>query len=240
MLIFLAIYESGVYRMLINLFRSGFSLQTLIGVMSSIFVVFCTLPIHEYAHAYVATKLGDPTPRLSGRLTLNPMAHIDPMGALMIVLVGFGYAKPVQVNMRNFKNSKRGMALTAAAGPAANIIMAFFFIILNIIFNIFYSLNGKLIMEVSAWFFDYAAIINIYLAVFNLLPIPPLDGSRILNVIIPYKYYYKIMQYERYIVIAVFALLIFGVLNAPLAYISGLIYNGLSYIASLPFNALLS
>ena len=103
--------------MLINLFRNGFDFGTLIIYLFSMsFVVFCTLPIHEYAHALVATKLGDPTPRLQGRLTLNPMAHISPIGALMILLVGFGYAKPVGVNPRNFKDPKKGMALVAVAG----------------------------------------------------------------------------------------------------------------------------
>ena len=100
--------------MLFNILRGGYSgIQILAGVFASVFVVFCTLPIHEYAHAWVATKLGDPTPRLQGRLSINPMRHIDPIGALMIVLLGFGYAKPVSINARNFKNPKTGMALTA-------------------------------------------------------------------------------------------------------------------------------
>ena len=102
--------------MLLSLLRNGFSIDILIGLCASAFVVFCTMPIHEYAHALVATKLGDDTPRLSGRLTLNPLAHIDIMGAVMILLVGFGYAKAVPVNPRNFKNPKAGMALTAFRG----------------------------------------------------------------------------------------------------------------------------
>jgi Zn-dependent protease len=225
--------------MLLDLFKYGFSLETLIGVLASIFVIFCTLPIHEFAHAYVATKLGDPTPRLSGRLTLNPLAHIDPIGALMLLLFGFGFAKPVNVNFRNFKNRKRGMALTAAAGPAANLIMAFLFLILMIIFTILYSRIGSIVLEVSFWFFKYAATINIYLAVFNLLPVPPLDGSRIFNIILPDRLYYKLMQYERYIVWAVFALLIFGWLDIPLTFISSKLYDLLFKIAYLPFKAFL-
>ena len=117
--------------MLFDLIRGGHSmLEILAGVFASLFVVFCTLPFHEYAHAFVATKLGDQTARLSGRLSLNPMRHIDPLGALMIVLVGFGYAKPVPVNPRNFKNPKVGMALTALAGPCANLLMATVFLLL--------------------------------------------------------------------------------------------------------------
>ena len=117
--------------MILSLLRNGFSIDVLIGLCASAFVVFCTMPIHEYAHALVATKLGDDTPRLSGRLTLNPMAHIDILGAAMILLVGFGYAKAVPVNPRNFKNPKAGMALTAAAGPISNILMSFIFILLS-------------------------------------------------------------------------------------------------------------
>ena len=126
--------------MLISLFRNGFDLGNLIiYVFSMAFVVFCTLPVHEYAHALVATKLGDQTPRLQGRLTLNPMAHISLLGALMILLVGFGYAKPVGVNPRNFKDPKKGMALVAVAGPVSNMLMGFiaeFFAILCLKFSV--------------------------------------------------------------------------------------------------------
>lgn len=213
--------------MLLNLFRNGFDLgDLLIYVFSMAFVIFCTLPVHEYAHALVATKLGDNTPRLQGRLTLNPMAHISPMGALMILLVGFGYAKPVGVNPRNFKNPKKGMALVAVAGPISNLLMGFiaeFFAILCLKFSI--SANGSFLLAAVYLFFNYAAIVNIQLAVFNFLPIPPLDGSRILQLLIPSKYYYKFLQYEQYIILIVFVLLFMGVLSVPLSYITNLIYN---------------
>ncbi len=222
--------------MLLSLLRNGFSISTLVGVCSSIFVVFCTLPIHEYAHAFVATKLGDHTARLSGRLTFNPLAHIDIMGALMILLFGFGYAKPVPVNPRNFKDQKKGMALTAVAGPASNIIMSMFFILLaNIACVVFSKTGGSIVAEISLLFFFYAASINVYLAIFNLLPIPPLDGSRILGLIVPNKIYYKIMQYERYIVLAVFALILFGKLNIPLSWVSDKVFYGIAWLVSLPF-----
>ncbi len=221
--------------MLLDLFRYGFSSEVVIGLLATVFVVFCTLPIHEYAHALVATKLGDDTPRLKGRLTIAPLAHIDVMGALMILLVGFGYAKPVPVNPRKFKNPKAGMALTALAGPVANILMAIFFMVLANICNVIYSSNQALIIEVSYIFFTSAATINVSLAVFNLLPIPPLDGSRIANLIIPTKYYFKIMQYERYIVLGVFALLFIGVLDIPLNFLTGLLMNAVGFVAGLPF-----
>lgn len=110
------------------------------------FVVFCTLPIHEYAHAWMSTRLGDDTARLSGRLTLNPLAHIDPIGAVMILLIGFGYAKPVPVNMRNFKNPKRDMALTALAGPVSNLLMALFFMVIYNILAFFCQREAPLFL----------------------------------------------------------------------------------------------
>ena len=113
--------------MLMQLIRHGFSVDLVVGVLSSLFVVFCTLPVHEFAHAFVADKLGDGTARMNGRLTMNPFAHLDPWGCLMIVLAGFGYARPVPVNMRNFKNPKAGMAVVALAGPVSNLLMALIF-----------------------------------------------------------------------------------------------------------------
>ncbi len=218
--------------MLLQLIRSGFSMQMVAGLLSSIFVVFCTLPIHEFAHAVVADRLGDPTARRKGRLTLNPFAHLDLWGCLMIVLVGFGYAKPVPVNMRNFKNPKAGMAIVALAGPLSNLVMAILFLILRWVFGVHGTSDFTLIL---AYFFYYAAYINVSLAVFNLLPIPPLDGSRIATALIPNETYYKIMQYERYIMIGLFVLLLTGILTRPLGLLTDVVIDGLEKLTSLPF-----
>ncbi len=220
--------------MLFSILRGASGIEIAILFLARIFVVFCTLPVHEYAHAFVADKLGDKTARLSGRLTLNPMAHIDILGAIMILFVGFGYAKPVPVNPRNFKSPKKGMALTALAGPFSNILMAVVFMFLSNILSLF---GSSLFVQAFYVFFSFAASINIGLAVFNLIPIPPLDGSRVLELLIPDKYYYKFAQYERYIVIVIFGLIIFGVLDAPLAFLQNHLYSALNYVVSLPFRA---
>ncbi len=205
----------------------------------TIFVVFCILPIHEYAHALIADKLGDGTARLSGRMTINPMAHLDIWGSLMIILVGFGYAKPVPINMNNFKNPKKGMAVVALAGPVSNLIMAIIFILLSIIFQLIISVGTELGYAINL-FLSYVAMININLALFNLIPIPPLDGSRILNAVLPDRAYYKLMQYERYIMIGLFLLMVmprFNFIWSGLSWLSSAVYTGLFNLLALPFKA---
>lgn len=218
--------------MLFNLLEGYSGIELFILLFARVFVVFCVLPLHEFAHAYVATKLGDQTARLSGRLTISPFAHLDAIGAIMIFLVGFGYAKPVPVNPHNFKDPKKGMAITAIAGPLSNIIMAIVFMFLYHIADLF---DSNLIVSAITSFLLFSASINIGLAVFNLIPIPPLDGSRILQLLIPDKYYFKFAQYERYIILVVFALIIFGVLDGPLAFLNHILFSGLDFVVGLPF-----
>lgn len=200
--------------------------QVIIQICAGAFVVFCTAPIHEFAHALVAYKLGDNTARLKGRLTINPLAHINWLGALMIFLVGFGYAEPVPVNVRNVKmrNKKVAMALIAIAGPVSNLLMAFISSFLMIVTVKFFDISN-LFVSSAYYFLQFVTLININLAVFNLLPVPPLDGSRVLFAVLPTKYYFSVMKYERYISLGIMFLLFTGILTKPLSYLAQLVYR---------------
>ncbi|MBQ6825180.1 MAG: site-2 protease family protein [Clostridia bacterium] len=208
-------------------------------IASALIVIFLTMPVHEYAHGLIAYKLGDNTPKWQGRLTLNPFAHIDYLGALSILLFGFGWAKPVRVNMNNFKNPKIGMALTALAGPLSNLIVAFIALLLfNLSDVIFLYFDNPILKAILINVLYYIALINVSLAVFNLIPIPPLDGSRILSVFLPNRIYYSIMRYERYIYFGLLAILWIGILDIPLSILKNLTLNGLNSLAYLPFKLL--
>lgn len=172
------------------------------------------LTIHEFAHGYVAYKLGDDTAKSYGRLTLNPIKHLDPFGALCMVLFHFGWAKPVPIDPRNFKNPRKGFALTAIAGPATNLIIgfftAFFYLLCRYSFKPTNSLFVYNMQLNTTLFLLYFFMINVGLGIFNLIPVPPFDGSRILNVILPERLYFKVMKYERQIYWGVIAWLFLG------------------------------
>ena len=189
-------------------------------------VLLTAIPVHEAAHAYVADKLGDHTAKYMGRLTLNPMAHFDLMGSVAMLVFGIGWAKPVPINPLKFKDQKKGMAISAAAGPASNVIVAAISLaIAKIIWYASYVTGVNTVISTLYTIFRSMCFINISLAIFNLIPIPPFDGSRIFNYFLPDKFYFKIMEYEQYIMIGLLVVLFTGILDLPLGILSGLVYN---------------
>lgn len=202
-------------------------------ILINIPIVLVSLTVHEFAHGWVSSKQGDPTPKMTGRLTLNPFAHIDPIGMVLMILTGFGWAKPVTVDPRYYKNKKRGMALTAIAGPLTNFIMAFVGILLSFglkLLAIYLMLKQgtdiKFLAQ-AAGFFDYFAQINLCFMVFNLIPIPPLDGAKVLGMFLPDRVYYNMLQYERYAMLIIMALAITGVFGSIIGYGVSIVYNGI-------------
>ncbi len=182
----------------------------------SAFAVLITLTIHEYSHGYAAYKLGDNTAKNMGRLTLNPIKHLDLIGAVCMLFFHIGWAKPVPVNTRNLNNPKRDFALVAFAGPMSNVIVSFLSCFIYLLLRAVYiktppeSTVLLLMLQNSAIFFKVFLQINIGIAIFNLIPIPPLDGSRVLGAFLSPRAYYKYMQYERTLYYALIAWLLLG------------------------------
>ena len=195
-------------------------------VFSYAILVFLCLPFHELAHAWVADKCGDDTARWHGRLTLNPLAHLDVIGTAMLVLVGFGYAKPVPVNSRKFLHYKRDMILVSLAGPLSNLLMAIAAAGIFKICTLFVTDDNTLGF---LWLvlINVVMSINVSLAVFNLLPIPPLDGSRLWSTLLPGKWSYTLERYSRQITWIMFALLMFGALDGVLGTLGSVFSAGI-------------
>lgn len=206
-----------------------FGIEYLINKLIMIPVVLIALTFHEFAHGFVSSRLGDPTPKLTGRLTLNPIAHLDLMGALLMVLTGFGWAKPVQVNPRYYKNPKTGMALTAVAGPLSNLIMAFAAMLLYTVFAIISYKTGLFVGSVSTvfTFLLMFARVNLCFMVFNFIPIPPLDGSRVLGLFLSNSAYFKLMKYERYSFLLIIVLSFSGAFDLIIGNGVGIVLKGI-------------
>ncbi|MBN1624111.1 MAG: site-2 protease family protein [Clostridia bacterium] len=163
-------------------------------------VLIIALTFHEYSHAFIAYKLGDNTAKNKGRLTLNPLKHLDPLGTIMMIVARIGWAKPVPVNQMNFKDPKQDMIKVGLAGPVMNLLLAFITAFPIQVMVEYYS--TKPLTQAAEIFFTFLVLfftVNLYLAVFNLIPIPPLDGSRIFYGLLPDKYYFGVMKYERYV-----------------------------------------
>lgn len=213
--------------------------ETLIELLFVIPCVLFALTVHEVAHGYMAYRLGDPTAHNMGRLTLNPLKHLDPLGTVCMVLFHFGWARPVPINARYFKKPKRDTALTAAAGPVSNFILSFLgLLVYNILLAIFIRVGATSqftynLQYAALTLFYYFHILNLSLGLFNLIPIPPLDGSRIFLSLLPPKYYFGIMKYERYIQLVLMLLLWLGFLTTPLSYLVNAVSNGMQFIIGL-------
>ena len=191
----------------VNVFAGGRSIE---GILYAIPGVIVAMTFHEFAHAWVATKLGDDTPRLQGRLNLNPMSHIDPVGLLCLVILGFGWGKPVEINPRNFDGKyslSKAEALVAAAGPIMNFILAFVFLIIYVVFAKFATITkttlviGEILISIIS--------VNLGLGVFNLIPIYPLDGSKILNHFLPIKARDWIAENQNILTLIVFIIVFY-------------------------------
>ena len=210
----------------------NFSSGNLLAILFTLPAVIIAIAFHEYAHAWMADRLGDETPRMQGRLTLNPLNHLDPVGSILLLFAGFGWGKPVQINSRNFNRNvsmSKGEALVSLAGPVMNFILA---IIFAIILGVVYMFAPSSFLTTTIGGVVYillqeCVLINIGLGVFNLLPLPPLDGSKIFINLFPYNARRWIMEHEQIFYYAFLIIWITGLAGLIISPIINLLYNGL-------------
>lgn len=220
----------SAWQSILHGFDFNYLLSLVLGVLPSLLCI----TLHELSHGLVAFRLGDDTARRAGRLTLNPLKHLDPMGLLMMLVFHFGWAKPVPVNMMKFRDPKRGMAVTALAGPACNLLITAVFLFLYglLLRPLSGNTAGKTVLELL----KLTAYISLGYCVFNLIPIPPLDGSKILFSILPDRSYWNLMRYERYGSLALIVLVWTGLLGKPLSRLIHTAFELVFPIAGLAFH----
>ena len=194
----------------------GFDFSAVLSILLSVIPSLVCITLHELSHGLVAYRLGDDTAKRAGRLTLNPLKHLDLMGLVMMVVAHVGWAKPVPVNMMNFRSPKRGMAVTALAGPVSNVLITCVFFFLYGLFYLPLNTGGSAAGAYLLEMLRLTAVISMGYAVFNLIPIPPLDGSKVLFSLVSDRAYYQLMRYERYGMILLYALVFTNLLGAPL------------------------
>lgn len=214
---------------LMNVFLGGRSIE---GIIYSLPGVIVAMTFHEFAHAWMATKLGDDTPRLQGRLNLNPLSHIDPIGIVCLALLGFGWGRPVQINPRNFSGKyslSKAEAMVAAAGPVMNFILAFIFLIIYTIIRLT-VVKVTSTLTVVLTIIESIILVNIGLGVFNLIPIYPLDGSKVLNHFLPFNAREWVIDHQFILTIIVFIIVFY---TNIISYISAYILQGMSWLIGL-------
>lgn len=224
-------------------FINNLDLSGILSLVIRVVAALACIIFHECAHGFAADKLGDHTARSRGRLSWNPLHHIDPFGLLMMVVAGVGWAKPVPVDSRNFKHPKRGMALTALAGPVSNLILAAVALVVAkwLYRALIYIAMADALWNVLLFLFNLVirvAVMSVGLGMFNLIPIPPLDGSKVLFSFLPDRIYYFILRYERYVMLVLFALVFLGVLDTPLDFCINKVLYLLCLISGFPAEVL--
>jgi len=218
----------------LEIIKNGFDFSYLLELVSGVIPSLICITLHELSHGLVAYSLGDDTAKRAGRLTLNPLKHLDPIGLLMMLTVHFGYAKPVPVNMYKFKNPKRDMAITALAGPVSNVLITVVFLLLY--GALYLPLQGGTIGSYMLDMLQLTAYISMGYAIFNILPIPPLDGSKVVFSLLDEGSYRKLMQYERYGGLVLMALVWTGILGKPLSAAIRWAYSELFPLAEWAYN----
>ena len=214
----------------------GLDWSVIADMLAAVLPSLICITLHELSHGYTAYRLGDNTAKNMGRLTLNPLKHIDVMGLIMMIVFKFGWAKPVPVDMRNFKDPKKGMAITALAGPVSNVVISVVFLFIYGLVYYPLSMHDGVVSELILKTVATTSYLSLAYAVFNIIPIPPLDGSKVLFAFLSEESYWKLMRYEKYGMILLFALVAGKVLGQPLAEITGLLYDRLFVIAEFSFD----